>query len=37
MTATGLHAAPSEYWHFYVPDCADVWVDVLDEDGDYAD
>ena len=34
--SNGSSIGNSEYWYFYVPDCADVYIDVLDENGDYA-
>ena len=33
----GSSAGPSDSWHFNTPDCADVWIDIEDESGNYPD
>ena len=35
--SNGTSAGPSQDWNFNAPDCADVWAEVVDEDGEYAD
>ena len=33
----GSHIYGNEYFYFHVPDCYNVWMDLLDSDGDYPD